>query len=65
MTEKLMVTAKEAADILSLSLTEVYALANSGVLVKAYIGKGTTAYRLTMESLRSYVASLPSERVPA
>lgn len=62
MTEKLLVTAREASALLSIGLTTVYALANSGVLEKRYIGKGARDFRLTMNSLRAYVESLPTER---
>ncbi len=62
MTDKLMVTAQAAAEILSISLSQVYILAASGVLEKRYIGKGAREFRIPVSSLEAYVQSLPTER---
>ena len=59
----LMVTAKEAQEMLGLSDTKVYALAADGKLEKKYIGKGTRNFRITVESIERYVASLDSDPV--
>ena len=60
----LLVTAKEAGEILSLSSTEVYDLAAKGKLEKRYVGKGTRNFRLTYASLEAYAASLSQDPIP-
>lgn len=57
----LLVTAREAADLLGVGVTAVYDLAAAGELEKKYVGKGTRNFRLTYASLETYVAGLPSE----
>lgn len=57
----LLVTAREAADMLGVGVTTVYDLAAAGDIEKKYIGKGTRNFRLTYASLESYVDGLPSE----
>ncbi len=65
MTEKLLVTAREAAQMLSVSVEEVWDLAASGRLERRYIGKGTQYYRIPVESLKAYADSLPTDPVEA
>ncbi|MGH3501359.1 MAG: helix-turn-helix domain-containing protein [Nocardioidaceae bacterium] len=62
---KILVTAREAADMLSVNVTEVYSLAASGALEKRYVGKGTREFRIPVESVEAYVAGLPTEPVEA
>lgn len=62
-TKPLMVTVREAQDILKLSSTKVYELAATGVLVKKYVGKGTRNFRLEYASLERYVAGLSQDPV--
>lgn len=58
----LLVTAKEAAGIVGLSLPLIYELStDGGPLERRYVGKGTRNFRITYASLERYVASLPTE----
>ncbi len=63
MAEPLLVTAREAADVLSVDLMTVYRLCSAGDLEKRYIGKGTRNFRIPYASLRAYAASLPRDPV--
>ena len=49
--------------MLGLSRTTVYALAADGVLKKAYIGKGTRNFRITVESIEAYRKSLSQDPI--
>lgn len=60
-TKPLMVTVREAEDILKLSSTKVYELASKGVLVKRYVGNGRRNFRLEYASLERYVAGLSQD----
>lgn len=57
--DRLLVTAAEAARLLSLSPARVYELAAAGVLERRFIGSRN--FRITVESLRTYVAQMPDE----
>ena len=57
----ILVSAKEAANLLGISTFRVYELAASGVLEKRYHGKKTRNFNLTYESVEKYAASLPTE----
>lgn len=57
------VTAQVAGEMLGLSRTSVYDLCADGKLEKKYIGKGTRNFRITVESIERYVASLESDPV--
>lgn len=48
----------EAAKVLALSEWEVRRLVETGVLQRRYIGTGRRYYRITAESLESYLDSL-------
>ncbi len=61
MTEKLLYTVQETADLLSIGRTEVYALAAKGVLEKRYIGKAQ--FRIHIDDIRAYVDALPREPI--
>lgn len=61
----LLVTAKQAAEILGVSTNTIYTLAADDQLDRRYIGKGTRNFRLTYESLQQYVAGLPTEAAEA
>lgn len=61
MTEKLLVTAREAAEMLSLGVSSVRELVDNKTLDRRFIGRGTREYRITVESLRAYVDALPRE----
>lgn len=63
MSDKLLVTAKEAARMLSVSKWQVYELVSSGQLERRYIGTGRHYYRIPVASLRAYVDSLPIDPV--
>lgn len=63
MTDKLLVTAREAAEILSIGISQVRILVDNGQLERRYIGSGTREYRIAVESLKDYVAGLPREAV--
>lgn len=54
----LLVTVKEAQEMLGLSDTKVYELAKKGRLEKKYIGKGTRNFRITVASIERYVDNL-------
>lgn len=60
---KILVTAREAADMLSLDVMTVYELAAKGELEKRYIGKGTRHFRIPVASLHAYVDGLPVDPV--
>jgi len=60
--EKLLVTAKEAAEILSIGVSEVYNLAARGDLEKRFIGSGRREFRIPMSSLRAFAEGLPTEQ---
>lgn len=64
MTEKLLVTVREAAELLSMSTWRVYDLAAAGHLERRYIGKGNHYFRIPTESVRAYAESLPTDPVP-
>lgn len=59
--ERLLVTAKEAARMLSLNVYEVYDLVHHGQLERRYIGTGRHYFRIPVASVRAYVESLPTE----
>lgn len=61
--DKLLVTVREAAQMLSVSEWTVYELASSGQLERRYIGTGKRFFRIPVDSLRAYVDSLPEEPV--
>lgn len=62
---KLLVTAREAAEMLSLDVMHVYKLCAEGQIEKRYIGKGTRNFRIPVASIVAYVDSLPVDPVPA
>jgi predicted DNA-binding transcriptional regulator AlpA len=60
----LLITARQCAELLGMSLPSVYELASDGgPLERRYIGKGTRNFRITYESVEQYVAGLSSEPV--
>lgn len=61
---KILVTAREAADMLSIGLTKVYELAANGDLEKRYIGKGTREFRIPVDSIHAYAEGLPTVAEP-
>lgn len=61
MAEQILLTVSEAAVRLSLSKTQVYELAAAGDIPKRYIGNGQRNYRLAVEDVDKYAASLPTE----
>lgn len=63
MSTPILVTVKEASELLSLSSTEVYDLAAKGLLEKRYVGKGTRNFRLTYASLEQYAGSLSQDPI--
>lgn len=63
MNEPILVTAREAARMLSLNVHEVYDLAAAGRIEKRYVGTGRKYFRIPVTSLRSYVNSLPTDPV--
>lgn len=63
MTDKILVTAREAADMLSIGLTDLYNLAAAGHVEKRYIGKGTRKFRIPVASLQAYADALPVDPV--
>lgn len=58
-TEPVLLTVSQTAVRLSLSKTRVYELVNGGELERKYIGD--RSYRIPVESIDAYVASLPTE----
>lgn len=65
MSDQILCTVKQAAEMLAIGPADVYDLANDGTLSKRYIGKGTRNYRLLVSEIREYAEGLPSERVEA
>lgn len=63
MTEKLLVTAREAAEMLAVSEHQVRLLVAKSLLDRRFIGQGRREYRITVESIRAYVEALPREAV--
>ena len=62
----ILVTAKQAGEILALSTTVIYDLAAKGKLEKKYVGeKGSRNFRLTYASVVAYADSLDSDPVPS
>jgi hypothetical protein len=58
----ILVTVKEAGDLLGLPTHTVYGLAREGgPLERRYVGKGTRNFRLTYDSVEAYAANLPTE----
>lgn len=62
---KILVTASEAAEMLSLSPQEVYNLAADGKFDKRYVGKGTRNFRITVESIQRYADGLSPDPIEA
>jgi excisionase family DNA binding protein len=56
--EPILVTVAEAAEMLALSKSQVYELANTGQLTKRYIG--SRDWRLAVEEIREYADSRPT-----
>lgn len=63
MTGKILVTANEAAQMLSVSTKVIYDLAAAGDLEKRYIGAGTRNFRIPVASLQAYADNLPIDPV--
>lgn len=61
--EKLLVTAREAAQMLSVGVLVIYRLAAEGKLEKRYIGRGTRHFRIPVESVRHYAETAPRDPV--
>ncbi|MFS0883968.1 hypothetical protein [Aeromicrobium sp. 179-A 4D2 NHS] len=61
-TEPALYRVRDAAYILAVSEWEVRRLAEIGSLRRRYIGSGRKYYRITADSVESYLESLPSER---
>lgn len=59
--EKIMVTVKEAAWMLSLPEGSIREAIRDGDLQRVFIGSGTTRYRIVYGSLLAWVDSMPSE----
>ena len=58
----LLVTAKQAADLLGLPTHTVYVLAASGELgERRYIGSGKRNFRLDYSAVEAYIKRLPTE----
>lgn len=62
--ERVLLTVGQAATRLSLSKTQVYELAAAGEIPKRFIGNGKRNYRLAVEDVDKYAASLPTEPKP-
>lgn len=60
---KILVTAAEAADMLSIGVTTIRELVDNGTLERRYIGKGRAQYRIPVTALEAYAESLPREPV--
>lgn len=56
---KILVTVAEAAEMLSLSRTELYELVAAGKFTKRYVG--TRSFRLQADEVVAYANSLPTE----
>ena len=59
--EKVMITVKEAAWMLSLPETAIREAVTSGDVQRVFIGSGTTNYRVVYGSLLAWVDSMPRE----
>lgn len=59
--ERVMITVKEAAWLLSMSEYEIRRAAIGGEVDRVFIGKGTTNYRVVYGSLLAWVSDLPRE----
>lgn len=63
MAEKVLVTAREAAEMLSIGESEVRGLVANGHLERRYIGSGRRMYRIPVSSIVAYAESLPQDPV--
>lgn len=61
--DRILVTVREAARMLSVNIYEVYDLVRKEKLERRYIGEGRHYYRIPVASVRAYVESLPTEPV--
>ena len=59
--DKLLVTPSDAAELLSISRTSLYALMASGAVASVKVGG---CRRIPVEALRAFVRELPTERWP-
>jgi excisionase family DNA binding protein len=59
--QKILVTAKEAAWMLSVPTETIRRAATAGDLDRVFIGEGATHYRIVYESLLAWVNSMPRE----
>lgn len=59
--ERIMITVKEAAWLLSLSEHEIRRAVTEGEIDRIFIGKGTTNYRVVYGSLLAWVNDMPRE----
>lgn len=59
MTDPILVTVPEAAQMLSLSITKTYELVAAGMLSKRYVGSRN--FRLLAREVRAYAENLPTE----
>lgn len=58
--DPILITVDQAAEVLGLSNWRIYDLLNKGEIESRYLGRGTR--RVVVESLREYVAGLPTDR---
>lgn len=61
--DRILVSVKEAAWLLSLSTHMIYNAVRDGDIDRVFIGEGTTNYRLVYNSLLAWVNSMPTEPV--
>lgn len=58
--EPVLVTVKQAAQMLACTPATVYELAAAGTLTKRYLKKDGRNFRLSAEQVREYAANLPT-----
>ncbi|MBM7518255.1 excisionase [Nocardioides nitrophenolicus] len=61
--DRVLISVKEAAWVLSLSTRMVYEAVRNGDIDRVFIGQGTTNYRLVYDSVLAWVNSMPTEPV--
>lgn len=59
--DKVLVSVKEAAWLLSLSISMIGQAARDGDIERVYIGEGTRSYRIVYQSLLAWVDGMPRE----